>query len=78
MHLTLNGPPASPERLALAGMALRFGLKELAHPATGGTPLLNRIGALPSNTIRGIETNSRDRNDPMPGEGQILQPAHKG
>ena len=27
--------------------ALRFDLKELAHPALGGTPLLNRIGALP-------------------------------
>ena len=39
----LNGPPASPERLALAGMALRFDLKELAHPAAGGTPLSKRI-----------------------------------
>ena len=32
LHLTLNGPPASPERFALAGWALRFGLKEFAHP----------------------------------------------
>jgi hypothetical protein len=28
MHLTLKGPPVSPERLAMAGkLALRFGLK---------------------------------------------------
>ena len=47
-----KGPPASPERLAEAGkLALRFGLKELAHPAAGGTPLSNRIDALPLNII---------------------------
>ncbi len=36
--------------------ALRFGLKELAHPAVGGTPLLNRIGALPLNVSYILET----------------------
>ncbi len=48
MHFTLNGPPASPERLVWAGRALRFALKELAHPAPGGTPLLNRIDPPPA------------------------------
>jgi hypothetical protein len=48
MHKTPRGPPVWPERLALAGkLSLRSGLKERAHPAVGGTPLLNRIDALP-------------------------------
>jgi len=38
--------------------ALRFGLKEPAHPAVGGTPLLNRINALPLNAIYNFETAS--------------------
>ena len=53
-HLVSNGPPDSPERLASGWAALRFDLKELAHPATGGTPLPNRFDALPSNTIHGL------------------------
>ncbi len=56
MHLTPNGPPVSPERLAMAGkLALRFGLKKLAHPAAGGTPLSNRIDALPLNVSYNFE-----------------------
>jgi hypothetical protein len=49
MHLTPKGPPVSPERLAMAGkLALRFALKELAHPAEGGTALSNRIDPPPA------------------------------
>jgi hypothetical protein len=39
--------------------ALRFGLKERAHPAAGGTPLLSRIVALPLNAIYNFETAYR-------------------
>jgi len=38
--------------------ALRFGLKWAAHPAVGGTPLLNLTGALPLNVTYNFETAS--------------------
>jgi hypothetical protein len=40
------------------GLPLRFVLKEPAHPAAGGTPLLKRIDALPLNTSYNFETAS--------------------
>ena len=40
--------------------ALRFGLKYAAHPAAGGTPLLNQIDALPLNVTDSFETASKN------------------
>jgi len=40
--------------------ALRFGLQCTAHPAVGGTPLLNLLDALPLNVIYNFETASND------------------
>ena len=44
---------AKPDSASILGFkgASRFALKSTAHPAVGGTPLLGRSDALPSNEI---------------------------
>ena len=58
-HLVSDGPPGSPAlghelgpngTARERGAALRIGLKELAHPAAGGTPLSNRIDPPPADS----------------------------